>query len=66
MKTQLLNTTQIVTITIALVAGIGSELTNLKQVLSPQAVVWILIVTNVLSATLPSVLSVFSQANKEQ
>jgi hypothetical protein len=58
MKTQLLNASGIITITIALVTGIGAELTNLSQVLGPHAVIWVLIVTNVLSATLPSVLSI--------
>ncbi len=59
MKTPLLNAAQITTIVAALVTGIGAELTNLGQVLGPHAVIWVLIVTNVLSATLPSVLAAF-------
>ncbi len=58
MKIQLLNATQIIMITIALVTGVGAELTNLSQVLGPHAVIWVLIITNILSSTLPSVLSV--------
>lgn len=58
MKTQLLNAAGLITITTALVTGVGAEMTNLSQVLGPHAVIWVLIITNVLSATLPSVLSV--------
>lgn len=65
MKTQLLNATQIIMVVTALVTGVGAELTNLGQVLSPHTIIWVLIVTNVLSATLPSVLLVLKSPNQQ-
>lgn len=58
-----LKVTQWITIVAAVCAGVGAELTNLGQVLSPHAIVWVLIVTNIVSSVLPSVVSALNQNN---